>query len=99
MAKFSTTGALLILTSLLAGPTVSGSIVKKAASAEARASQAILQLVTPARTTRPSAVFTVASDRPARAADVFLAITLGGSLVVLQLRRTQRGVRMARVTV
>jgi hypothetical protein len=100
MAKFSTTtGALLILTSLLAGSTVSGSIAKKAASAEAQAGQAILRLVGPARSAQAARVFAVARARPASATDVCLAVILGGCLVALQLRRTQRGVRMARVTV
>jgi hypothetical protein len=99
MVKFSTTGALMILTSLLAGPTASGALVRHTANAEADTGQAPARLATPEGSAQAAQLFVVTRDRPASATDICLGVILSGGLVALQLRRTQRGVRMSRLTV
>jgi hypothetical protein len=100
MVKFSSRPALLVLSLLMAGSSWAGSIApQQAAMADARSRRESVRGISPARSLPTPSAIKVAQGRPWPATDVWLTVILGGGLIALQLRRTQRSVRMCRLAV
>jgi hypothetical protein len=98
MMKFSSTAVLLILSLFIAGSSWSGSITLQRDMAEAHAGLASVRLLPPERDTPPLPAALIPQARAAAADDVWLTLILGGVLVALQLRRTQRNARLSRLS-
>ncbi len=98
MMKFSSTTVLLILSLCIAGSSWSGSITPQRDTAEAHADPASVRLLPPERDTPRLPTALIPQARAAAADDVWLTLILGGVLVALQLRRTQRNARLSRLS-
>jgi hypothetical protein len=98
MMKFSSTAVLLILSLFIAGSSWSGSITPPRSMAEAHAGHVSVQLLPPVRGAPPLPATLIPQARAAAADDVWLTLILGGVLVALQLRRTQRNARLSRLS-
>ena len=98
MMKFSSTTVLLILSLCIAGSSWSGSIRPLRDMAEAHAGPASVRLPPLVRGTAPLPATLIHEARAAAADDVWLTLILGGVLVALQLRRTQRNARLSRLS-
>jgi hypothetical protein len=98
MMKFSSTTVLLILSLCIAGSSWSGSITPQRDTAEAHAGHQSTRLLPPVRGKPPLPATLIPQARAAAADDVWLTLILGGVLVALQLRRTQRNARQSRLS-
>jgi hypothetical protein len=98
MMKFSSTTVLLTLSVCIAGSSWSGSITPQRDMAEAHAGPPSVRLLPPERDTRPLPVTLIPEASAAAADNVWLTVILGGVLVALQLRRTQRNARLSRLS-
>lgn len=96
--KFTSKNTLLLLSLLVSGSSWPAPTVQQVAGAEVRA--------VPTRLTQVSGVLTsdvrlgakaLVAARPTPATDFWLFLFLGGAVIALQLRRTQRSIRVARV--
>jgi hypothetical protein len=98
MLKSSFMGTLLVLSLLPTGSSWSGPLIERAKAAGTHAFSADLLRTTHVRSL--PAVATAASpggSPPVPALDVWLSVFLGGGLVAMQLRRTQRSVFRSRL--
>ncbi len=98
MMKFSSVAVLLILSLFIAGSSWPESIVRRHQMAEAHAGRESVRLLPPVRGTPPLPAALIPQARAAAADDVWLTLILGGVLVALQLRRTQRTARLSRLS-
>ena len=96
--KFSSTAVLLILSVFIAGSSWSGSFTPQRVMAEAHAGRESMRLLPLVRGTPPLPATLIPQARAAAADDVWLTLILGGVLVALQLRRTQRNSRVSRLS-
>ena len=96
--KFSSTAVLLILSLFIAGSSWSGPIMLRHNMAEAHARRESVRLLLPVRGTPPLPATLIHEAGSAAAGDVWLTLVLGGVLVALQLRRTQRSARLSRLS-
>ena len=98
MMKFSSTTVLLILSLFIAGSSWSGSLTPRRDRAAAHAGLASVRFLPPERDTPPLPATLIPQARASAAEDVWLTLILGGVLVALQLRRTQRNARLSRLS-
>jgi hypothetical protein len=98
MMKFSSTAVLLILSLCIAGSSWSGSLTPQRGMAEAHAGRASVQFLPPERDSPPLPATLIPQARASAADDAWLTLILGGVLVALQLRRTQRNARLSRLS-
>jgi hypothetical protein len=98
MMKFSSTTVLLILSLFIAGSSWSGSLTRQRDMVEAHSGIANVRALPRARDTPRLAATLIPQARAAAADDVWLTLILGGVLVALQLRRTQRNARLSRLS-
>jgi hypothetical protein len=96
--KFSSKGALVLLSLFVSGSSWPGPPIRQVAAPEVHA--------VPIRMAHVSSVLkrdvqlganALAEARPTPVMDLWLTVVLSGAVVALQLRRTQRSVRVARV--
>jgi hypothetical protein len=98
MMRFSSTAVLLILSLCIAGSSWSVSITARRDIAEAQAGQVSAQLLPSVRGAPPLRATLIPQARASAADDMWLTLILGGVLVALQLRRTQRNARRSRLS-
>jgi hypothetical protein len=94
MMKFSSTAVLLIVAPFITGSSWSGSIMPQRDVVRVHVNARLLPLL---RGTPPTAPTPVLQGKSAAAGDLWLTIVLGGALVALQLRRTQKSARVSRL--
>ena len=96
--KFWSKGTLVLLSLLVSGSSWPGPTARQVAAPGVRAGSVRLAQVsgvlTPAVRLGANAL---AAARPTPAIDLWLTVVLSGAVVTLQLRRTQRSVRVSRV--
>ena len=98
MAKFSSFGVLGI-SLLAAGSSWPMPLAKQAATAATRGYRESVRLEIHAHTPPTLSAATLPRAPLAPATDAWLMVVLGGGVVALQLRRTQRTVRRSRVAI
>jgi hypothetical protein len=99
MMKFSSTAVLLILSVFIAGSSWSGpSITPQPDIAATHTRPESVRLLPPVRGTSPLPATLIHQAGAAAAGDVWLTLVLGGVLVALQLRRTQRSARLSHLS-
>jgi hypothetical protein len=96
--KFSSTAVLLILSLCITGSSWSGPITPQRDIAEAHFGRERVRLVPPVRGAPLLPPTLIPQARAAATDDVWLTLILGGVLVALQLRRTQRNARLSRLS-
>ncbi len=98
MIKFSSTAVLLVLSLLMAGSSRSGPVTRQDIAAVPAHSERG-RLIIPAHSAPPLAMVLISRPSAASAMDLWLTFILGGGLIARQLRRTQKGARLARLSV
>lgn len=98
MMKFSSTAVLLILSLFIAGSSWPGSFTPRRDMTEAHAGGDSARLLPHLHGAPPLPATLIPQGRAAAAGDVWLTLILGGVLVALQLRRTQRNARLSRLS-